>query len=208
MQDVAAFQPRLGLRLCAILLWKWCRPIEPNSEELALETFVDHGHLVKDWLREVRCLLAEYQQRADHTAQLGGPGVDVELDEISFRASARRHPDGTIQVQWKRYLGVVERGSRNIVLRLLKDVWVHGAGQGGGQLSNEELHSAIMGSPGTCQPHDLLLPGTVAHTDSAKAYINICHSPCSFVTPPHWTEHVAQQRSEWLADQLDDVQLG
>ena len=94
-------------------------------------------------------MLASHQEQADSAAKLGGPRIDVELGEISSRARAHQAPDGKVQVEWKRYLGAIERVSRNIVLRLLKDVWVKGAGQSGGQLSNEELHGAIMGRPGT-----------------------------------------------------------
>ena len=61
---------------------------EPSSEELAVAAHVDHGRLVGSWLREARALVAEEQAWIDAHTTLGGAGIDVEFDEIRFRARA------------------------------------------------------------------------------------------------------------------------
>ena len=95
------------LRQNSQLLWHWARLVEPSSDELAEAGHVDHGALVEGWLAEARRVVAEQQEWIDAHTSLGGPGVDCELDEISFRAKAvRRSVDGDEVpcVQWVRYL--------------------------------------------------------------------------------------------------------
>ena len=99
-------------------------------------------------------------------AQVGGVGVDVEVDEVCLRARWVMK-DGVWHREWIRYLAAVERGSSKIVLRQLDTRLVAGAGQGGGgALSNEELLRVVLPPGGP----PLFRPGTIVHTDSAKAY--------------------------------------
>ena len=107
--------------------------------------------------------------------QLGGPGIEVEADEICFRARwvLRTDPDtGNAEWyrEWVRWLALVERGSCKIVFRKLETRFAKGNGEGGGgALGNQELLNAIF-PPGR---RPLLKWGTIVHTDGAKAYRNL-----------------------------------
>ena len=109
-------------------------------------------------------------------AQVGGIGVDCEADEVSFRAKAVRGDDGRVGVLWLRYICFAERGSRQLLLRYLGSRIVAGAGQGGGgQLTDEELYSAVF-----CGDVPAFREGSLAHTDSAQACISLAREACLF----------------------------
>lgn len=122
-------------------------------------------------MSKARGVVSYVQSRENEEVVLGGPGIDVEIDEVCFRARWAREggrDDGEWGREWIRYIAAVQRGrSEVIVLKKLPSRWARGAGQGGGgSLTSEELHSFIfrLGKP------PLLRPGTVVHTDGAAAY--------------------------------------
>ena len=80
------WQGSYSLRQNAALHTEWCKGMEPSSDMLAEDTFLDHGKLVSGWLRKVRGVVSEVQELRNSTWQLGGAGVDVEIDEVCFRA--------------------------------------------------------------------------------------------------------------------------
>ena len=65
-------------------------------------------------------------------AQVGGVGIDVEADEVSYRAQGHHHEDGRLGVLWFRFICFAERGSRHFILRYVGARFVANAGQGGG----------------------------------------------------------------------------
>jgi hypothetical protein len=147
--------PRWSLLQNALLLWHWAQPQVPSSDTLAQLAFVDRRFLLQGgrcrgrpgregWHTRLRKFVAERQERADMAAQVGGVGVDVEADEVSFRAKGQRHEDSRLGVLWLRYICFAERGSRRLLLRYLGERFVANAGQGGGGgLSDEELFHAV-----------------------------------------------------------------
>ena len=109
-------------------------------------------------------------------------GVDCEADEVSFRAKAVRGDDGRMGVLWLRYICFAERGSRQLLLRYLGSRIVAGAGQGGGgQLTDEELYSVVF-----CGDVPAFREGSLAHTDSAQAYISLGQKPVSSLSLGPW----------------------
>ena len=79
-------------------------------------------------------------------------------------------------VLWLRYICFAERGSRQLLLRYLGSRIVAGAGQGGGgQRTDEELYSAVL-----CGDVPAFREGSLAHTDSAQAYISMGQEACIF----------------------------
>ena len=67
------------------LLWHWARMQEANLDDLAEICFVDHGKLVTN-IGKLRSSIAAYQEEENLNRQLGGVGVDVEVDEVCLRA--------------------------------------------------------------------------------------------------------------------------
>ena len=87
------------------------------------------------------------------------------VDDSEKPAEDKQHVD--IAIEWLRYIAFARRGSSQILLEKLPSRIVQGAGQGGGgALSIEELSNVMRLS----SDKPLLLPGSVLHTDSAKAY--------------------------------------
>ena len=98
--------------------------------------------------------------------RIGGERVNNEADEIAFRCQAGEK-DGVQGVWWLRYIALVRRRSFKIWIQALPDRFVKNDGQGGGgALSVEELVAAFRLN--TLTP--VLIPRSVCHTDSAKAY--------------------------------------
>ena len=64
-----------------------------------------------DAFRAVLCPLVE---RMNAKLTIGGPGMDAELDEVSFRSTALKK-----SVLWIRFIGMVRRGSSKIFLAKL-----------------------------------------------------------------------------------------
>ena len=99
-------------------------------------------------------------------------GSEVEIDEVCFRARWKRDGSGAWGKEWHRYIAAHERHGGPLILKALPVRFAKGHGQGGGgSLTDEELHDFIM-RPGTGAP-PLLRPGTIVHTDGARAYRNL-----------------------------------
>ena len=193
LQNNDLFSHRLSLRQSMLILWHWARPQEPSTDELALLARVHHKSLVEGFVKRVRDIVGEFQEYEDAHMQLGGSGVDVEIDEVSFRARAVRKPDGSVAVEWHRWLCAAQRGSPLVALRPLPPVLVKGKGQGGGKLSDQELQDAVLGGP-----VELLRPGSVIHTDSAAPYANLNAAAGAWATN--------DEVKAWLGEQLGEVQ--
>ena len=70
---------------------------------------------------------------------VGGPGIEVEADEIAFRCFER--DDGALV--WLRSFGMLARGSSKVYLAKFPDRIITGQGQGSGDpLSIDELEVA------------------------------------------------------------------
>ena len=111
----------------AHLLFKWPSSPEPNSVQLAQEVFVDADCLLTGWLAKARAVVERVQSHAAQTVQLGGPGVEVEMDELCFRRRWTR-PDGSWGKEWVRYISASERHGDKMVLMKLNTQWAKGAG--------------------------------------------------------------------------------
>jgi len=163
---------KYSLRQNASLFCRWAKSLEPSTEELALDAWLDHKRLVEGWVQNARDTVSEYQLFQNCTEQLGGPGVEVEIDEVCFRARWAEGDDGNWGREWHRYIAAHERHGGKLVLMALPPRFASGQGQGGGgALSNEELHDFIFRPNSDGLP--LLRPGTIVHTDGAKAYRNL-----------------------------------
>jgi hypothetical protein len=99
---------------------------------------------------------------------------EVEMDEVLLRVRAEM-VDGKAKVRTLRYVGITERGdSRSVLLFELPDKIVEAGG--GGPISSAELHE-ILKVPGE-EDAFRILPHTIIHTDSARAYCNLgCREP-------------------------------
>ena len=100
-------------------------------------------------------------QRLSDSLCIGGRGFDVELDEICFRSLARAHG-----VVWVRFLAAVRRGSSLVWIHKLPYRITDSGKGGGGPISDEELDDALL----IWSDEPRLVPGSVCHTDGAKAY--------------------------------------
>jgi len=168
--EAEVWRDRYTLRQNVALLLLWARPREPSSEELAFDTFLNHESLVSGWLDNIRKVVASVQEVENGRVILGGPGYEVEMDEVCFRARWAVDEEGTEKREWMRYIAAWERGPTGLgkmILEKLETRRVKGAGQGGGgQLTAEELHKFIFRENGIV----LLRAGTIVHTDGASAY--------------------------------------
>ena len=150
------------------LLCQWCHLQEPSSLELAQLGFVDHKAVGERFQKPLREVVGEEQATAEQGIRLGGVGVDVEVDEVCFRWRVVTKEDGSKVSEVHRYICMMERNSRKSLLLPLP-VRTVAVGGRTGPISNEELVAVIL--PVGRSP--TLLPGTVVHTDSAKAYFNL-----------------------------------
>ena len=165
-----------SLQQNATLFWHWARMQEPSGDDLCEVGFVDHAKIPVSFQGPLRKVVAEEQWISDMALQLGGVGVDVEMDEVSFRWRKAKDGEGSVV---ERYLGVCERNSRKMLLIKLPTRHVEIGGRCGA-ISNEELYNAMF--PKGREP--ILLPGTVVHTDSAKAYRNLAWTGMAFTEEP------------------------
>ena len=86
------------------------------------------------------------------------------MHEIAFRCKAETDLDGELKLWWLR---LARRGSSKMFLAKLPDRPVKGQGQGGGgALSKVELKDVLQAE--MMSPR--LIPESIFHTDSAKAY--------------------------------------
>jgi len=133
---------------------------------------VDANLLLSGWLRKLRVAIENAQEHYNSTTQLGGPGVDVEVDEVCFRAQWKCGLDGSSGKEWLRYIAAMERDGDDMVLMRLPHRFAKGGGQGGGgPLDDEELRRFVLRASGSNIP--LFRAGTIVHTDSARAYRNL-----------------------------------
>jgi hypothetical protein len=89
---------------------------------------------------------------------------------------------GEQKVEWHRWIAAAEPGRREIVFRPLPAVYV--SGLGGGKMKDEELHTSIFAGG-----QSLFLPGSVVHTDSVGAYVNLA-STAPTEDPPSWKDNL------------------
>ena len=123
-RDRDLFCKRIPLRSAVGSLWWLCTmSMSPDSAGLILG--LDSRALREQWdaFRGWLCPLVE---RMNNELKVGGPSMDVELDEVSFRSAGLEH-----SVLWIRFLGMVRRGSSKIFLAKLP-YRLTAAGQGGG----------------------------------------------------------------------------
>ena len=105
------------------------------------------------------------QELANNELQVGGMDKDCEIDEVAFRQNCCE--PGTDSIVWTRYIVAARRGSSHVYIGRLEDRPTKGTGTGGGgSLARHELveHTRQL----SIQP--LFRPGSVIHTDGAKAY--------------------------------------
>ncbi|CAE7368443.1 timm16 [Symbiodinium natans] len=108
---------------------------------------------------------------------MGGAGMDVELDEISFRSKGLDD-----KVLWLRYIAIVRRGSAKVFIHKLPDKLTASGQGGGGPLSIQELKDTIVNSAGASR----IAVGSVCHTDSAKAMETQLHERVRTFQFLHW----------------------
>lgn len=182
----------------AALLWHWAKQQEPSGDELTEVAHVDHAKLPGTFQTPLRKMVAEERRVLESWLQLGGPGVDVEIDEVSFRW--RKAAGGGSVVD--RFVCLVERNSRKMLLIELPQKVVAIGGKCGA-ITNVELYAVIFprGRP------PLLLPGTVVHTDSAKAYRNLAWtgSPATEVMPQDLAELLVDRPSPWRWESQEEA---
>ena len=156
--DQDLFCKRIPLRSAVGYLWILCT-LNLSPDKAGLILGLDSRTVREQW-DAFRAFLCPLVERMNAELTIGGPGMDVELDEVSFRSTALKK-----SVLWIRFIGMVRRGSSKIFLAKLPYRLTSGGQGGGGPLSMEELKSMMLTSSG--QPR--LQCGSICHTDSAKA---------------------------------------
>ena len=113
-------------------------------------------------------------------AQVGGVGVDVEAEEVSFRGKGHRHEDDRLGVLCPRYICFAECGFRRLLFRYLGERFCASVSQGGGGgLSDEELFHAVF-----CGLVAVFRDGSVVHANRAQACISLGQAEPSLEAPP------------------------
>ncbi|CAE7212489.1 timm16 [Symbiodinium natans] len=158
--DADLFNGKLALRSLVGALWLFLSPINASPDQAGLILGVDH-RTVRDLFGNFRKWLTPIIDRMNEELVMGGAGMDVELDEISFRSKGLDD-----KVLWLRYIAIVRRGSAKVFIHKLPDKLTASGQGGGGPLSIQELKDTIVNSAGASR----IAVGSVCHTDSAKAY--------------------------------------
>ncbi|CAE7254105.1 timm16 [Symbiodinium natans] len=158
--DADLFNKKLALRSLVGALWLFLSPINVSPDQAGLILGVDH-RTVRDLFGNFRKWLTPIIDRMNEELVMGGAGMDVELDEISFRSKGLDD-----KVLWLRYIAIVRRGSAKVFIHKLPDKLTASGQGGGGPLSIQELKDTIVNSAGASR----IAVGSVCHTDSAKAY--------------------------------------
>ena len=158
-QDRDLFCKRIALRSAVGCLWLMCT-LNLSPDQAGLILGLDSRTVREQWdaFRSWLCPLVE---KMNEELTVGGPGMDVEIDEVAFRSAGLN-----TSVLWLRFIGMVRRGSSKIYIAKLPYRLSQGGQGGGGPLSLEELRSVMVTSTG--KPR--LECGSICHTDSAKAY--------------------------------------
>ena len=181
--------PKVAIKKQIAAYWYFARGDVPSDVAPAIDVSLPISQQL--YLNFVK-IVAPAQEIANNDLVIGGKGIECEADEIAFRnvrqkrskknaaaeqlgselpASADAVPENNddeddCELVWLRYIGIVRRGSSRIFLEKLEDRAVQGSGQGGGgALSHAELKKVLRPDS---QPR--LLPESILHTDSAKAY--------------------------------------
>ena len=168
------FADGLPLRLQVQLLWQWCAfSDEPEPQRVAMMLGI-FPRTVRKRFDCFRQTVGAFVERALATRRLGGWDAsvrfpkEVEVDEVLLRSRAEFNDEGTPMIRAVRYCGLLERGNPGSLQLLPLPDRVVAAG-GGGPISNEELLDVLRQPDGNFR----ILPKTIIHTDSAKAYFNL-----------------------------------
>ena len=157
--------PKVPLRKQFGCLWLLCQG--KGIEEAAAAAEIDLGSSGMDIYRRFVDTVSHFMQIENDACQIGGEGVQCEADEVALRCVAGTNEEGEAGVWWLRYFGLARRGSSRMLLYILPDRFAKAAGQGGGgALTVAELKEVLR--IGSEKP--ALLPKSILHTDSAKAY--------------------------------------
>ena len=112
---------RVSLRQQALVLWPWCQGQDGNPGDLAVAAHFHPEALTgrcgrkrgtSGFLDRVREAVASVQAARDAELQIGGPGIDVEADEVSFSARAVRVVAGEGRARYARGVAPMARGCR------------------------------------------------------------------------------------------------
>jgi hypothetical protein len=168
----------------------------------------DAERLTTGWLHKVRLAIECAQDHYNNTTQLGGPGIDVEIDEVCFRAKWTRLSDGTTGKTWMRYVVAMERDGDDMVVMQLKPRFAKGGGQGGGgPIDDEELAAFVLRENGSGIP--LFRVGSFVHSDSARPYRNLNwrseHIPPLAASEEDKAELCAVKPSAWRLESRIEV---
>lgn len=173
--ELSYWLPKVPLRKQFGVLWLLCKG--KSIEEASEFAEVDLGSSGLDIYRRFVSMVEKFMTSENDSIQIGGEKVQCEADEVALRCVAGKNDEGEDGVWWLRYFGIARRGSSRVVLSKLPDRFARASGQGGGgALAVAELKEVLRVD--TERP--LLLPGSILHTDSAKAYRR--------VGPMHWPE--------------------
>ena len=153
---------KLPLRSLAGALWLYCSGLHLSPDQSSVVLGIGH-RAIRNLHKQFDDFFSLAIARLNDMLTIGGQGLDVELDEISFRSVARANG-----VVWVRFLAIVRRGSSLVWIHRPYRVSESGQG-GGGPISQYELDEAIM--PWSDEPR--LSLGSVCHTDGAKVYRNL-----------------------------------
>ena len=174
--DSDVFPDGVSIKDQMLLLWHWCAMShEPSPVHVAM-TLGLWPRTVRARFDRFRAVVSQHTEKVNNERRLGGwdddddAPVEVEMDEVLVRARAEMVEDGSAMVRTVRYCGMSERGnSQSVLLFPLPDRVVEAGG--GGPISCLELDQVLRRSDA---PDDFrLLPKTLVHTDSAKAYFNL-----------------------------------
>lgn len=167
------FLERVPLRKQMIVLYNMIHHNDEGADSWSFDAELDDRGTA-EIVRNVQHLVSWWMIRANWLLQVGGPDEDVEADEMSFR-SKKRIVDGEVRFDWYRFLGFVRRGSSLYYWGELETRTSKSKKGGGGKLGVEELQAHVLqrGSEAGFRSRCLLHPGSVLHTDTASAYVQL-----------------------------------
>ena len=106
-QDRDLFCKRIALGSAVGCLWLMCT-LNLSPDQAGLILGLDSRTVREQWdaFRSWLCPLVE---KMNEELTVGGPGMDVEIDEVAFRSAGLN-----TSVLWLRFIGMVRRGSSNL----------------------------------------------------------------------------------------------
>ena len=168
--------PKVPIRQQIICYFYFSRGLSVEETAVCTELNIDTIRpLHRIWVD----VISEEMELENENFVFGGDMIECEADEIALRCIAG-HRGQEQGVWWLRLIGFVERGDcGKVFLAWLPERCVpnHGKG-GGGALAIEELREVLRLKSGNPR----LLPLSILHTDSAKAYRH--------VGPLRWPKYV------------------